>query len=420
MIRPKKCDICGKDVPGGHLARHKRRCHQKSQLWPSKSQIEMSTTVCQVNEAVGIRADELAGWDLEAFNSLPNMRHFQPAPRRNHTPWTVLPKSNVYRLPTFEALLLDVDRVLHDEVRREEAGQLPSGSTIVMLERQKSITWIRQVLEGQPTTTGILKLTMDSVTTEDELEEYAMYANKVAYQIYLPETTCELVRMSPEIHIVPRLNRLEVCRAKSPRVSTALGAAARGQVPLQLWIVWPSTELHRLAKCYGDTNTALLYLDHGCFFVQMPGETVAVPPNSPHAVLALDSFYSVGHRFDISDLAHDPPALYVDLACKLSMEDACEKRVTRLGYGLRDTKTRQAHIDQFMETWATESAVFRDVLRQEYFDKLVEVWADDMDWGRPCAWCSCIGSRLDQHLQINHFKHARAHLEGSKLESGER
>jgi hypothetical protein len=95
------------------------------------------------------------------------MRHFQPAPRRNHTPWAILPKSNVDRLPTFEALLSAVDRVLHDEVRREEAGQLPPGSTIVMLERQKSITWIRQILEGQPTTTGILKPTMDSVTTED-------------------------------------------------------------------------------------------------------------------------------------------------------------------------------------------------------------------------------------------------------------
>lgn len=135
--------------------------------------------------------------------------------------------------------------------------------------------------------------------------------------------------------------------------------------------MWPSTELHRLAKCYGDTNTALLHFDHGCFFVQMPGETVAVPPNSPHAVLALDSFFSVGHRFD---LAHDPPALHVDLACKLPMEDACEKRVTRLGNGLRDTKTRQAHIDQFMETWATESAVFRDV------------W--DVDDAKDVAWRS--------------------------------
>lgn len=226
--------------------------------------------------------------------------------------------------------------------------------------------------------------------------------------------------MSPEIYIVPRLNRLEVCRAKSPRVSTALGVSARGEAPLQLWIVWPSTELHRLAKCYGDTNTALLHLNHRCFFVQMPGETVAVPPNSPHAVLALDSFYSIGHRFDISDLAHDPPALYVDLACNMSTEDAREKRVTRLGYGIRDTKTRQAHIDQLMETWATESAVFRNVLRQEYFDKLVEVWADDMDWGRSCAWCSCTGSRLGEHPQINHFQHARAHSEGSNLESGER
>ena len=31
-----------------------------------------------------------------------------------------------------------------------------------------------------------------------------------------------------------------------------------------------------------------------------------------------------------------------------------------------------------------------------------------------------VASRVDQHLQINHPEHARAHLEGSNLESGER
>lgn len=213
--------------------------------------------------------------------------------------------------------------------------------------------------------------------TERQLDEYAMYANSIAYHIYQPDTTSDLIRRSPEIQVAPRSTRLEVCRAQFPRVTTAFGPAGQGDFPLQLWVVWPSTELHRLTTCYGDTNAALLRLDHGCFFVQMLGETVAIPPNSPHATLALHDFYSIDHCFDVSELAHGPPALHVDLASKLSIEVACEKRITRLAVGLRDSKTRQAHIDQFLETWATEAVIFRDTPCQKYFDKLVRIWADD-------------------------------------------
>lgn len=253
---------------------------------------------------------------------------------------------------------------------------------------------------------------VDSLMTGSKWDEYTMYAHKVAYQIYQPRATCELVRMPAEVHVVPRFTKQEVQRAPSLCLSTALGAAADRDVPLQLWIVWPSTELHRLAKCYGDTNTAILRLDHGCFFAQMSGETVAVPPNSPYVVLALQDHYTIGHRFNVSEMGHDPPALHVDLACKLPMEDACEKRIRRLACGLRDKETRQAHIDQFMETWATEAVVFRDTLRMKYFDRLVEVWVKDFDFEKSCAWCTCMGLRSDQHLGINHFKHVSAHLEG--------
>lgn len=105
---------------------------------------------------------------------------------------------------------------------------------------------------------GILKLTVSDVMTERQLDEYAMYANSIAYHIYQPDTTSDLIRRSPEIQVAPRSTRLEVCCAQFPRVTTAFGPAGQGDFPLQLWVVWPSTELHRLTTCYGDTNAALL------------------------------------------------------------------------------------------------------------------------------------------------------------------
>jgi hypothetical protein len=359
-----------------------------------------------------MRANEFPDWNLEALNALPNMRQFQPAPHRHHTAWSIFPRNNDNRLPSLEALFSIADHASRDRERREKIVQQLSCGDTVQLENQRPISRIRQVLDGRSTTPDISKPMVDSLMTGSEWEEYTMYAHKVAYQIYQPRATCELVRLSPEVHVIPGLTKQEIQRAPSPYVSTALGAIANRDLPLQLWIVWPSTELHRLAKCYGDTNTAILHLDHGCFFIQMSGETVAVPANSPYAVFALQDHYSIGHHFNVSALAHDPPALHVDLACKLPMEDACEKRIKRLACGLRDKEARQAHVDQFVETWSTEAVVFRDIVREQYFDRLVEVWVDDIDWEKSCAWCSYIGLRSDQYLGTNHFGHVTAHLEG--------
>jgi hypothetical protein len=359
-----------------------------------------------------MRPNEFPDWKIEALNTLPNMRKIQPAPRRRHTAWSISSKDNVHGLPSLEALLSITNHVPCDAQFLKNIEQPLSNGDTVRLANQKPTSWARPVLNVPSTTPDVLITTMDSSTTGDEWEEYSMYAHQVAYQIYQPRTPCELVRQPAQVKVVPRLTKQEVQRVSSPCVSTVFGAVTHRDVPLQLWIVWPSTELHHLARCYGDTNFAILQLDHGCFFVQMSGETVAVPPNSPYAVLALQDHYSVSHRFDISELGHDPPALHVDLACKLTMEDACEKRIKQLACGLRDGETRQAHIDQFMETWATEAVVFRDIFREKYFDRLVEVWVDDIYAEKSCAWCSCIGLWSYQHLVINYFEHVSAHLMG--------
>lgn len=138
---------------------------------------------------------------------------------------------------------------------------------------------------------------------------------------------------------------------------------------------------------------------------------MAIPPNSPYAVLSLQDHYSISHSLELFELARHPPAIFVDLACKVPMEDACEKRIQQLTSGLCGDETRQAHLDQFMETWATEDVVLRDSFCEKCFDRLVEVWVGDMEWERSCAWGSFIWLRSDQHLN-NHFTHVMDHLEG--------
>ena len=98
-----------------------------------------------------------------------------------------------------------------------------------------------------------------------------------------------------EANVTPRGTKTEVHHDFEHHISIAVGMKTRERGPLKLWLLWPSTELRHLASCYADTNAALARMDHGSFLVQMPGEAVIVPPNSPHAVFALESCYLYGH-----------------------------------------------------------------------------------------------------------------------------
>ena len=81
--------------------------------------------------------------------------------------------------------------------------------------------------------------------------------------------------------------------------------------PLNLWLFWPSTELHHLAKCESRTENAIDKMDYPSSAVQMPGETIIVPPTSPHAVIALNSSYLHGSIIRTPKTAFDRSAVHM-------------------------------------------------------------------------------------------------------------
>lgn len=89
--------------------------------------------------------------------------------------------------------------------------------------------------------------------------------------------------------LVPRAALSEVHTDAILSISTVKGSRETSEEPAKLWIHWPSTELHHLAKCDSSTEYAMDKMDYPSFAVQMPGETIIVPPTSSHAVIALNS-----------------------------------------------------------------------------------------------------------------------------------
>ena len=200
-------------------------------------------------------------------------------------------------------------------------------------------------------------------------------------------------------------------------ISTAFGLAGRKSIPLKLWLLWPSTELRHLVTCYSDTKAALTRMEYGSFFIQMPGESAFVPPNSPHAVVTLDSCYLYGHTFSTHSWAYDPSTALVEIRVGDPDDKACRGRVNRLRLGLRSSEFRQAYIDQFMETWAVEAPVFRS--QRGEFENLVALWTEDIRSTGSCVWCVATGKLGRYNIGTDSLEHPRAHLEGRTPLTGE-
>jgi len=131
----------------------------------------------------------------------------------------------------------------------------------------------------------------------------------------------------PNANITPRGTRTEVHHDSKHHISTTFGLASRKSRPLKLWLLWPFPELRHLLTCYGDTKAALTRMDHGSFLVQMPGESVLVPPNSPHAVVALETCYLYGHTVATNSWAYEPSAVLVEIRAGDLDDKACRERV---------------------------------------------------------------------------------------------
>ena len=135
-------------------------------------------------------------------------------------------------------------------------------------------------------------------------------------------------------------------------------------------------------------------------------------PNSPHAVFALESCYLYRNTFSTEDWAYEPSSVLVNIRTGDSADEDCRARITQLSLGPSvSAKLRQACIDQFIETWAFEAAVFRE--HRGVFEQLVALWTVDTDRHRLCAWCAMVGESVDPGMDSS--KHMRAHLESRRV-----
>lgn len=407
--KSRDCKLCGEGIVGGNLSRHNNRKHpdkSSSQPPPPPPQpVERSVTVSDVFRACGFDTAQLRNWNSKDLDSLPNIRCHQPKPRRHHTEWQVVTDENLSGLPSLEELLIDI------AARPRKNGkdiEVWLENNHIQFKSQEWVAWAKRILKGEQVLTRVLNMPMGFIAP-DVSQNYCQHAAEAMRQ-HLPDLGAHGFLQNPaNANITPRGTRTEVHHDSQHHISTAIGLKSRKDRPLKLWLLWPSTELRRLASCYGDTRAALASMDHGSFLVQMPGESIIVPPNSPHAVVALESCYLYGHTFSTERWAYEPSTVLVDIKVGDPADEACRARINQLRLGLCSTdRLRQACVDQFIETWPLEAAVFRREC--ESFEHLVSLWADDARDHGSCAWCAAAGE--PGHTESDSREHARAHLEG--------
>jgi hypothetical protein len=408
--RIQTCDICQTQFSNGHLARHKKRKHGNA---PLPRPVEQSERISDVLLACGFDSEMLGDWTIEELNKIPNLRHYRPSPRRHHTPWQIIAAKELNILPSLEDLLVDI------AYRARRNGAMPAGTEVWQESEQVNFTpnewvvWTKRILEGEQVLTRVLNMPMGHMLATDRSQEYRRCAAEVAARYITNLEAHGFHQNQPSANVTPRGTRTEVHHDSEHHISTAFGSASVKGRPLKLWLLWPSTELRHLATCYGDTKAALNRMDHGSFLVQMPGESVFVPPNSPHAVFALDTCYLYGHTFSSGTWAYDPSTVLVEIKTGVRDKKATHDRVNQLRLGLRSNDFRQAHIDQFIETWAIEAPVLCS--QKNEFENLVASWAEDTRDTESCVWCIAAGRPEHYSVGMDISEHVRAHLKGQTL-----
>ncbi|KAK4608868.1 hypothetical protein CLAFUW4_14829 [Fulvia fulva] len=245
----------------------------------------------------------------------------------------------------------------------------------------------------------------------------------LARDVYRLQSQEEVRLHGRTTNLTPQLTVTHTHIDSVPHVATGSGSKFRAAgdttaypnpMPLKLWIIWPSTEAHKLAKCYGDTNAALVELRHGRFFVQMLGGTIVVPANAPHAVIALSSSILIGHTFYIGQGPGSwyPSTIKLDLAAGIDIYEACRMKVLLLKAGLLDEDWRDVVADQLLETWGSDAIHLRlcDSIERDYYAEIVEVLAMDIQSHGSCILCARVERDPRQVCEMDAMEHVLDHL----------
>jgi hypothetical protein len=245
------------------------------------------------------------------------------------------------------------------------------------------VRFISQTINGTEDALRVLNLPTQTLVEPILRREWQAWAEKIIRRHHGLADSIQLNTLTADANITPRYSKTEVHHDSAPHVSIAIGKPG----PLKLWIVWPSSELSKLPLCMRNTAAALSKMKHGAFFVQNSNECVVVPPNSPHAVMALADSYLYGHQFRPS-VIYEPSSVHVELAHGVPVITALTEYVHTFGPGLQDQKFRECYIQGFLDSWAHTARHFRD---SSLYEELVDAWVQDIDRNQDCAWCTYSG-----------------------------
>jgi hypothetical protein len=197
----------------------------------------------------------------------------------------------------------------------------------------------------------------------------------------------------PEANIVPRLGLVAPHHDFEAGINTARAIRQRGRqglIPVKLWIIYPATETKHLYCDWNEPIECLSKMKGGCFWVQMDGESMCIPPGMPHATLTLVNSYLVGQQFTLENnrwLERQLDALHAEI--NADPDAAAHHTVQRyLSESLTEHLRRTTPDEGLVNCWIARLSVIRAA-----FDACPDLWAAIREAWRPfvssrgCVFC---------------------------------
>jgi hypothetical protein len=203
----------------------------------------------------------------------------------------------------------------------------------------------------------------------------------------------EVTFRQPEANIVPRLGHVAPHHDFEAGINTARAIRRRGrqgQIPVKLWIIYPATETKHLYSDWSNPIECLSKMKGGCFWVQLDGESMCIPPGMPHATITLVNSYLVGQQFTLENdrwLERQLIALHAEINAD---PEAAAKHTAQhhLSQSLTEYLRRTAPDAGLVGCWMARLPTIRAA-----FDTCPDLWAALREAWRPfvssqrCVFC---------------------------------
>lgn len=400
--------------------------------------IELLASLPEVLKQLNINPEELFGSmtaeQRSGLESLHNLRTNKPVPpKRPHTQFAIFTDGLSSLLPDLKEVSDHLSKVCKTRMPgNAETTIYNKDRTVATFNKQDWLDYSRRLSTG-----NLLEQRVFNMMSNDIVKPIIARRWRKAIKTKLKDTDFgplagKLTCKSHNTAITPPSILTHIHADSRLEVTTVTGGL-KPDLPVKIWILWPSTELHHLTDCLGNTKEAFELLDHGSFYVQMNGESLLIPSNSPHAVYTVQTCYLYSSVVDMSPkqptLDPCPTHLKLMLEPSLSELEACEARLHELSKALSssDARARRAHVQDFLSFWGTEASIFRKPGKAALLEELAGIWAEDIRATESCVWCTKAGyhdekiGRMLGGLSGEDYKeHARRHLAFGAVREGQK